>query len=186
MMKCLILDALPNKESEGNHIVSEKFRKAFKVEHIRLENESISSCLGCFGCWTKTPGVCVIDDFGRHIAESHATSDVVLWVTPIRFGGYSSALKKSLDRILPNILPYFRKIDGEVHHAQRYQKRPILVVVGVMNGDTTEAEKIAFKNLAQRNRINFDPDGIHVFITEQMDSIKAKVDESFVGQGASR
>ena len=29
-----------------------------------LRDQKIAYCLGCFECWTKTPGLCRIDDTG--------------------------------------------------------------------------------------------------------------------------
>ena len=37
---------------------------------VITDNESIHPCIGCFGCWLKTPGVCIIKDtygqMGKH------------------------------------------------------------------------------------------------------------------------
>ena len=42
------------------HAISDN---GWSVETVVLR-EKDRWCTGCFGCWTKTPGTCVIDDFG--------------------------------------------------------------------------------------------------------------------------
>ena len=84
-----------------------------------LREEKIAYCLGCFQCWTTTPGLCRIDDTGRDVAASVIGSHLVVYLTPITFGGYSSALKKTVDRSICLVSPFFKRIDGEVHHHVR-------------------------------------------------------------------
>lgn len=31
-------------------------------QYVDVTKEKINPCMGCFGCWTKTPGKCVIRD----------------------------------------------------------------------------------------------------------------------------
>ena len=38
------------------------FLKDETVKYIDLSSLRIANCVGCFGCWTKTPGKCVIRD----------------------------------------------------------------------------------------------------------------------------
>jgi hypothetical protein len=49
----------------------------------------LAHCLGCFGCWLKTPGMCVEDDAGRQVARAIVQSDTTVLYTPATFGGYS-------------------------------------------------------------------------------------------------
>jgi multimeric flavodoxin WrbA len=84
-----------------------------------------------------------------------AGSDVQVWITPVTFGGYSPALKKALDRSIPNILPFFTKVQGEVHHPQRYVKRRSFLVFGTLAAPDAEAERI-FHDLVKRNALNLD------------------------------
>ena len=42
-------------------IAIENFNNAM-VEFVDLSKLKISNCVGCFGCWTRTPGKCVIRD----------------------------------------------------------------------------------------------------------------------------
>ena len=79
-----------------------------------------------FGCWVKTPGQCVQDDPAREVARACARADLVVLFTPVTFGGYSSELKKAIDRSIPNLSPIFIRIRGETHHPCRYASRASL------------------------------------------------------------
>lgn len=118
-----------------------------------LRDQKIAYCLGCFECWTKTPGLCRIDDAGRQVAESIIRGDLVIYLTPITFGGYSSDLKKAVDRSICLISPFFTRIDGEVHHQARYARYPALAGVGVLPAPHPAQEQI-FHTLIGRNAIN--------------------------------
>ena len=120
---------------------------------LSLRELAVAPCLGCFGCWIKTPGECVIDDAGRDVARNIVGSDLVVYVTPIQFGGYSFELKKALDRSIPIISPMFRKIRGEVHHKKRYARYPRVLALGWLERGEGDEEDI-FQELVQRNAIN--------------------------------
>jgi multimeric flavodoxin WrbA len=130
-------------ESRGAHI-----------DVRRMQEIPVAWCQGCFECWTHTPGICKIDDTGRSIAEAFAKSDVLVCLTPVTFGGYSSELKKALDRSLGVLLPFFTRIDGEVHHAPRYPRHLAIGVVATMAHPEAETET-TLRTLVMRNAINF-------------------------------
>ena len=159
-VKAVILNGSGNDDetldSIYNIIVNEFTDIEWEVESFILRDLKIAYCLGCFECWTKTPGVCRFDDVGREIAKRFIQSDVAVLFTPVTFGGYSSELKKALDRIICLILPFFKKKGGEVHHKPRYDRYPRLMVVGVLPQADEESERI-FKTLVDRNALNFDP-----------------------------
>ena len=33
-----------------------------EVEMVQLRKKSVKNCIGCYTCWTKTPGTCVHND----------------------------------------------------------------------------------------------------------------------------
>ncbi len=129
--------------------------KKYDVEYdsILLHKKEIADCKGCFHCWVKTPGTCIINDFSRVITKLFANAKLVVFITPIIYGGYSSELKKALDRIIPFISPYFTTINGETHHKKRYKKSPALIGIGINDQDDPEQEN-TFKKLVLRNSIN--------------------------------
>jgi multimeric flavodoxin WrbA len=78
----------------------------------------------------------------------------MIYLTPVTFGGYSSELKKAIDRFACSmLLPFFTKIDGEVHHKARYQHLPSLIGIGILPGPEEESGQI-FAKLVERNAIN--------------------------------
>ena len=127
----------------------------WEVEAIALREKHIAGCLGCFGCWVKTPGICVIDDYGREATKKIVQSNLMIWLTPVTFGGYSSELKKALDRSIPILLPYFESYRGQIHHRMRYDKQPKLVVIGTEPRNTDYGE--TFLALTERNVLNIRP-----------------------------
>ncbi len=127
-----------------------------QTEIFRLREMKLAHCLGCFGCWIKTPGMCVEDDAGRKIARAIVESDTAVFFTPVTFGGYAPDLKKMMDHFVQLASPYFQIEHGEVHHPPRYLRLPRLMMVGVQRHfDSHEAH--IFKTLAGRNAINFHP-----------------------------
>ena len=81
-------------------------------------------------------------------------SDVLVLLTPVTFGGYSSEIKKAMDRSICMVSPFFRRVDGEVHHKLRYRRYPALAAVGVLHEPDEEQERI-FGTLVERNALNF-------------------------------
>ena len=156
-MKALILDGTKSNNDESTKILElmlEELKELkWEVTTIVLEEKNIAYCTGCFGCWIQTPGECVIKDYEEDIVRKMVHSDLIIYLTPIMFGGYSSILKKALDRQIGRVLPYFTKIDGEVHHSKRYEKQQSLLSIGLLDKHDTEKEEI-FKTLVARNAIN--------------------------------
>ena len=160
-------------------------RDDWQVTHLALREIDVASCLGCFGCWIKTPGVCVIDDAGRDVARRMVHSDLLVYLTPITFGGYSSELKKALDRSIPNLLPFFRLLKGEVHHVKRYARYPRVAGIGVcLDGPADPEEEELFETLVHRNAINLHApaDGACVICVTEDDDAKRRRIERVLGE----
>jgi multimeric flavodoxin WrbA len=120
---------------------------------IVLRDRKIGNCAGDFLCWVRSPGVCNTRDDNRVIAAKIIQSDLVIYTTPVTFGGYSSALKKMVDHQIQYISPFFATINGEVHHRKRYRRYPNLLAIGWMDAPDGEQEAV-FRHLVRRNAIN--------------------------------
>jgi len=156
-MKALILDG----SREGDSLTpvavlgmgSALAARGAAVDLVILRMRDIAPCGGCFGCWTKTPGECVIADSAHDVLRSYVASDLVVYATPVTFGGYSSQLKKMLDRLIPVLDPRFVVMGGEVHHRLRYRRYPKTIGLGTLPSRDPEAE-LLFARLVARNGLN--------------------------------
>lgn len=156
-MKALLLNGSLKKDLDIDKIqsliIEELERNRFDIESILLRQVNLAACQGCFDCWVKSPGECRTDDYGREVAKKMVQSNLIIHLTPITFGGYSSELKKVIDRFIPTILPFFTKRDGETHHTYRYPNRASIIVVGFLE-QTDDEKELTFKELVYRNSLN--------------------------------
>jgi multimeric flavodoxin WrbA len=156
-MKAMLLDGSSQGDPASERIIvalsAELEVRGWEVEHVVLRDRKIGNCAGDFYCWIRSPGICNVDDDNRLIAAGIVASDLVVYLTPVTFGGYSSNLKRMLDHQIQNVSPFFTTIEGEIHHRTRYAKNPDLLAVGWMDGPDERAAAV-FRHLVQRNALN--------------------------------
>ncbi|MFZ5910358.1 MAG: NAD(P)H-dependent oxidoreductase [Chloroflexota bacterium] len=156
-MKAVMLDGSTETDVTGERVraalLTQLQAQGWQVEHLLLREKKIGNCAGDFFCWVRSPGVCNIDDDNREIAAAIVHSDLLVYLTPVTFGGYSSALKKAVDHQVQNILPFFAQVNGETHHAKRYKNYPNCLTIGWLEAPNPQAEAV-FKHLAWRNALN--------------------------------
>lgn len=157
-MKALILDGSFKNDRTGERVAaalqSQLSANGWETEHYLLRENQIGNCAGDFFCWVRSPGLCNVDDDNRDIAAAIANSDLLVYLTPITFGGYSSVLKKAVDHQIQNISPFFGVVNGETHHQRRYKQYPDFLAIGWMEGADQNAEMV-FRSLVWRNSLNF-------------------------------
>ena len=106
-------------------------RKGYTTEAVTVRKGDLAFCAGCFSCWIKTPGECVISDGISEINKSAMSCDLLVYLTPVIFGQFSANIKTVIDRWLPNLLPFFEtKPDGRSTHPGRYDSYPRHVFIG--------------------------------------------------------
>jgi multimeric flavodoxin WrbA len=152
-MKTLILDGSHSNDPQAVSIANALSKHLPNAETIVLREQKIGNCAGDFYCWIRSPGLCNVNDDNRIIASKIAHTDLLVYLTPVTFGGYSSALKRMVDHQIQNILPFFANIEGEIHHQKRYKHYPNLLTIGWMDEPDSQAEAI-FRHLVHRNAIN--------------------------------
>lgn len=153
--------------------VDEKYEDIFLKfsddDFLFSASPSVKGCIGCFGCWIKTPGQCVLKDRCNVIQNYILKSNEVVIVSPILYGGYSPNIKSVLDRSIGYILPYFRIVDGEMHHQLRYKHSFKLSVY--FYGKCDDDEKNLAKRLVKANAVNLGAENYEVNFYDSVDSL---------------
>jgi multimeric flavodoxin WrbA/putative sterol carrier protein len=102
-----------------------------EVEVISLRQKTVKHCIGCFTCWTKTPGICVHkDDMTVELFPKWLGADVAIYATPLYHFTMNAAMKAFIERTLPVLEPFLHPSDGKTHHPFR-QEPPEAVVLSV-------------------------------------------------------
>lgn len=96
--------------------------------NVLSDNGTIRPCVGCFGCWTKTPGRCVVHDGYDETPRLIHEADEVVVMTRYTYGGFSPFVKNVFDRAIGVVLPYFELAEGEMHHRRRYPEEKTVTV----------------------------------------------------------
>ena len=134
----------------------EDFSLPVEGEHkIIKPQKDIHHCIGCFGCWVKTPGKCVIHDGyeGTGIDMSKCTE--LIFISRCCYGSVSPFVKMVQDRAISYIHPNFVIRKGEMHHKRRYQN-VISLSVYLYGENITDAEKETARTIIEGNADNYD------------------------------
>ena len=133
-MKILVLNGSP-KEKSDTFRLTEAFLRGMnragqhEVQVIRVIEKHIAPCRGCFGCWQRMDGHCVIEDDQNGILDLYREADVILWSFPLYCYGMPSHLKAVLDRTIPLVkMAMKQESDGTVRHEALVdfsRKRPL-------------------------------------------------------------
>ncbi len=133
--------------------------RGFEIQKKSISQGELQFCRGCFDCWVKTPGVCIMKDQIAAINRECMTSDAVIYLCPVVFGQFSANIKSAIDRWLPNMLPFFMtRSDKSTMHPPRYEDYPAQVFLGYGEG-LTEDEASLFADITLKHR-----NGVEVII----------------------
>ena len=140
-----------------NELVSSFLKeKGFQMEYQEIGRKDLLPCMGCFGCWIKEPGECVMKDGMAEINRKCMNSDVVVYLSPVIFGQFSANIKNAIDRWLPNILPFFiSRPDGSTMHPARYETYPVQFIIGY-GEDISEEDARLFVDITKKHRSNVE------------------------------
>lgn len=115
----------------------------------------IRPCIGCFGCWVKTPGTCVIHDGYENTGIDMSKCTELILISQCYYGSTSPFVKMVQDRAISYIHPDFVIRKGEMHHKRRYQN--VISLSAHFYGETiTESEKKTARSLINANADNYD------------------------------
>lgn len=150
------------------------FSKAYNNVRIISDTGTMRRCIGCFGCWIKTPGKCVLKDGYGNMGELLSKSEKVTIISRCFYGSYSPFVKNVLDRSIPYLLPFFKIKNNETHHKRRYQNNIELDVHFYGENITAEEEETA-KKLVKANCTNFYVKNYEISFSKSLEELSGKV-----------
>lgn len=151
-MSTVILDATKSNNDTSNALVEVIKKKGTEYTLFKLEDMKIVPCRSCGACAFKSPGRCVFSDDMHDILKAVAKCSEIIMITPVRFGGYSSTLKKAVDKFMNLGIPTYKLMHGRLVHPGRYGTKT-LTVVGIYEGDPVE-QSVSFNKLVEHNAFN--------------------------------
>ncbi len=118
-MKILVFNGSPKKVSDTMRLTAAFIKgltadATHEVTLIDVIDKNIAPCRGCFGCWERGDGHCVIDDDQNGILDLYKSADVIIWSFPLYCYGMPSHLKALLDRTIPLVKMRMEETDGGV------------------------------------------------------------------------
>lgn len=121
-MNILVLNGSPKAKSDTLRL-TDAFLKGIRktgghdIKVIDVIKQKIAPCRGCFGCWQRSDGHCVIEDDQNKILDLYRAADLIIWSFPLYCYGMPSHLKAVLDRTIPLItMKMVESPDGTVRH----------------------------------------------------------------------
>lgn len=159
-MKIIILNGNPDVKDNAFEQFLEKLcesleKENHRVKQLALREMNIKYCTGCWGCWVKTPGQCVIHDDSSIVCSEIIHSDLVVFASPLIMGFISALLKKTMDRLIPLLHPYIEFVEKECHHRKRYDKYPLVGLILDQNHKTFNQDITITTDIFKRFSLNF-------------------------------
>lgn len=150
----------------------EDFDFEIEGEHKVINPQgNIKHCIGCFGCWAKTPGECVIHDGYERTSLDMGLCDEMIIVSECYYGTVSPFVKAAQDRAISYVQGDFIIKNGEMHHKHRYTNH-FKLSAHFYGDDITEDEKKTAKDIIAGNAENFDADFEGVYFYKSKDELK--------------
>jgi multimeric flavodoxin WrbA/putative sterol carrier protein len=133
-MKILAIQGSPRPKTSNTEILLQEFLKGTQsqgaeTETVYLKEKEIHSCVGCYTCWAKTPGVCVFRDDMPELLEKVRNCDILVYATPLYNFNMTSLLKAFQERLLPLLDPHLIKTEEAYRHPPRYEVNRKIVLI---------------------------------------------------------
>ncbi|UCH20640.1 MAG: NAD(P)H-dependent oxidoreductase [Deltaproteobacteria bacterium] len=125
-MKILALNSSPHSGGQSktelmlNHLVEGMRDAGAEVEVVNLRQKAVKNCIGCYTCWTKTPGRCIHkDDMTNELFPKWLKSELVVYATPLYNFTMNAEMKVFFERCLPALEPFIELRDNRTAHPWR-------------------------------------------------------------------
>lgn len=171
-MRITILNGNPDARNQAfdvylDQLVKELNRRDHKATELTLRELTIQHCLGCWGCWVRTPGECIIKDDASDVARVVINADFVLFASPLSMGFLSATLKRTMDKLIPLVHPYMAEDQGEVHHLARYEAYPLAGLLLAKESSTDDQDIQIISDVFSRTMLNFKSQRAFTRLTDE-------------------
>ena len=134
-MRVLVLNGSPKGDKSNTYRLTSAFLDGLRqtqpveAETIEVGKLHLLPCRGCFACWSKTPGKCVLQDDMAGVIEKILAADVLIWSFPLYYFSIPGQLKLLIDDVIvmhmadglywvsdlygPRLLPWIEQHKGE-------------------------------------------------------------------------
>jgi len=160
-MKALVVYGSPRHKKSASYHIGQNFanglrRAEVQVEEIMLSKQKINHCIGCFTCWTKTPGKCIHNDDMVNNLPKLQEANLIVFATPLYIYNVTGLLKNFLDRQIPLLEPYLIERGEATSHPRRGkhidQKVFLISVAGFPEVSHFDALVTMFKKMYRGGR----------------------------------
>jgi multimeric flavodoxin WrbA len=137
-MKVLAINSSPRPEGQSrtfmmlSHLVKGMREAGAEVEVVDLRRKKVNLCMGCYTCWSKTPGICAHkDDMTEELFDKWLDSDIAIYATPLYHYTLNASMKAFIERTLPMLKPFLIEREESTSHPLRDRKPPQAVLLSV-------------------------------------------------------
>lgn len=162
-----------------NSNFTECLQNKYPASVILSPEKTIRSCVGCLGCWLKTPGTCVLNDSFSNMGKIISQCTEMIFISRCTYGAFSPFVKNVIDRSISYMLPLFKKKGKHSYHYRRYTN-VIRCTAYFYSENLTGEEKDTALRLCHSNAALWDCSTFDVFfLTSISEVLGGRNEDSF-------
>ncbi len=131
---------------------------------VNLNNITYSTCTGALEC-LKNNGICYFKDDMNLVSRWMNESQLIIYVTQVKYGCFDVKFKQMLERLVVNLEPYYTVVEGETCHLGVSQLNKKLIVIGY--GEVSEQEKQVFEQLLEETTLGYAYTSVHAYFCQE-------------------